>query len=103
MNKLESEGYNMIMGEVRLADDPADPWGSNIAWLSGIADFLYALNGEIMPGYRPSPMGVDLEEPSYEVETLFNIYAHLGDEDLRRVYTILSRRNSILRVLGKDY
>lgn len=103
VNRLESEGYNAIMGEVRLADDPGDPWGSNIAWLFGIADFLYAMNGEIMPEYRPSPMGVDLEEPTYEMEALFSIYVHAEDDDLRRVYTILSRRDSILRVLGKNY
>lgn len=103
MNKLESEGYNAIMDEVRITDDPSDPWGSNIAWLFGIADFLYAMNGEILPGYRPSPMGVDLEDCTYEMEMLFNIYASLNDEDLRRAYHILSRRDDILRVLGRNY
>lgn len=103
MNKMESEGYNLIMGEVRLSDDPGDPWGGNIAWLFGIADFLWAMNGEIMPGYSPPLMGVDLKDPSYEMATLFDIYVQLDDEDLRRVYHILSRRDDILRALGKDY
>lgn len=103
VNKLESEGYNLIMDEVRLSSDPGDPWGSNIAWLFGIADFVYAMDGEIMPGYRPSPMGVDLEDPSYEMEMLHEIYAQIEDDDLRRAYYILSRRDDILRAMGKNY
>lgn len=103
MNKPESHGYNLIMDEVRLSDDPADPWGSNIAWLFGIADFVYAMDGEIMPGYRPSPMGVHLEDPSYEMEALFSIYAQIEDDDLRRAYYVLSRRDDTLRAMGKNY
>ncbi|HEY6018505.1 MAG TPA: hypothetical protein VIY48_00960 [Candidatus Paceibacterota bacterium] len=103
MNKLESEGYNAIMGEVRLTDEPEDPWGSNIAWLFALADYMWAINGEIMPGYRPSPMGVDLKDCSYELETLFEINDTFEDVDVRRVYAILNRRDDILRVLGKNY
>lgn len=103
MNKLESHGYNLIMSEVRLSDDPGDPWGSNIAWLFGIADWMCAMNGEIMPGYSPSPMGVSLEDPSYEMEVLSEIYAEVEDDDLRRAYYVLSRRDDILRAMGKNY
>ena len=103
MNKLESEGYNLIMGEVRLSDDPGDPWGSNIAWLFAIADFMWAINGEIMPGYRPSPTGVDLKDCTYEMEALFNIEERPTDDDLRRAYYVLSRRDDILRAMGKSY
>lgn len=103
VNKFESEGYNMIMGEVRLTDDPADPWGSNIAWLFGIADYMWAINGEIMPVYHASPMGVDLKDPGHELEMLFDLQGEFEDADVRRVYTILSRRDDILRVLGKNY
>lgn len=103
MNKLESEGYNVIMDEVRTFDDPADPWGSNIAWLFALADYMWAINGEILPGYRPSPMGVDLGDCSYELTTLGDMNDSFEDDDVRRVYTILSRRDDILRVLGKNY
>lgn len=103
MNNLESQGYNVIMGEVRLADDPGDPWGSNIAWLFALADYTWAINGEILPGYRPAPMGVDLRNPSYELEMLMNVKDEWEDADVRRVYTILGRRDDILRVLGKNY
>lgn len=103
MNELESEGYNAIMGEVRLSDDPADPWGSNIAWLFALADYMWAINGEIMPVYHLSPVGVDLEDCGYELATLFEINDTFEDDDVRRVYTILSRRDDILRVLGKNY
>jgi hypothetical protein len=48
-------------------------------------------------------MGVDLENPSYEMEALFNIYAHLEDDDLRRAYYVLSRRDDILRAMGRNY
>lgn len=106
MNKLESEGYNAIMDEVRIADDPADPWGSNISWLFAIADFMYAMNGECLPGCVPSPMGVNLEDCTHELETLFSIVERpvfIHADDFRRAYHILSRRDDILRVLGKNY
>jgi len=103
MNKLESSGYNAIMDEVRCFEDWADPWGSNIAWLFALADYMWAINGVILPGYRPSPMGVDLKDCSYELTTLFDINDTREDDDVRRVYTILSRRDDILRVLGKNY
>jgi len=103
MNNLESEGYNSIMEEVRLSDDPGDPWGSNITWLFALADYMWAINGELLPGYSPSPTGVDLENVSYELGTLFDINGSFTDDDVRRVYTILDRRDDILRVLGKNY
>lgn len=103
MNKLESEGYNMIMDEVRLANDPADPWYSNIAWLFALADYMWAMNGEIMPVHRPSPLGVDLKNCNYELGMLFDLRGEFEDADVRRVYTILSRRDDILEVLGKNY
>jgi hypothetical protein len=103
MNKLESYGYNLIMDEVRLNDDPADPWGSNIAWLFALADYMYGMNGEILPGYRPSPMGVDTGDPSYELETLFNVSVHVTDDDIVKVYYVLARRDNVLRSLGKNY
>lgn len=103
MNNLESSGYNAIMDEVRLTSDPADPWGSNIAWLFGLADFMYAMNGEILPGYRPSPIMVDLQNPGYELETLFSLYAHINDEDVVKAYYVLARRDGILRSLDMDY
>lgn len=103
MNKLESEGYNVIMGEVRLSDDPGDPWGSNIAWLFALADYMWAINGVILPGYRPSPMGVDLRDCSPELETLFDLKDEFEDDDVRRAYAILDRRDDILRMLNKNY
>lgn len=103
MNKLESEGYNVIMDEVRLTDDPSNPWGSNIAWLFALADYMWAIDGEILPGYHPSLMGVDLEACGYELTTLFDMNNTFEDDDVRRVYAILSRRDDILRVLGKNY
>lgn len=103
MNKLESKGYNAIMGEVRLSDDPTDPWGSNIAWLFALGDYMWALESERLPGYSPSPMGVDLSDPSYELETLFEIKDSFDEYDVRRAYHILSRRDDILRELGMSY
>lgn len=103
MNNLESQGYNAIMGEVRLSDDPYDPWGSNISWLFALADYMWAINGELLPGYTPSPMGVDLGDPSYELDMLFEVRSEFEDDDVRRVYAILSRRDDILRMLGKSY
>jgi len=103
MSNLESEGYNAIMGEVRLFDDPADPWGSNIGWLFALADYMWAIEGQILPGYHPSLMGVNLEDPNYELGTLINISNEFTGDDVRRAYTILKRRDSILRVLGENY
>lgn len=103
MNNLESQGYNAIMGEVRTSNDPCDPWGSNIAWLFALADYMWAINGELLPEYTPSPMGVDLGDPSCELDMLFEIQDKFEDDDVRRVYAILSRRDDILRMLGKNY
>lgn len=103
MNKLESEGYNAIMDAVRLYDDPADPWGSNIAWLFALADYMYVMNSEIMPGYRPSPIDIDLSDCSSELSELFEINEDFEDDDVRRVYAILSRRDDWLRLAGRNY
>lgn len=103
MNGFESDGYNVIMGEVRVFDDPADPWGSNIAWLFALADYAWAITGELLPGYTPSPMGVDLRDCSPELETLFDINGEFDDADVRRAYLILSRRDNWLRLAGQNY
>lgn len=103
VNERESEGYNVIMAEVRIDVDPTDPWGSNVTWLFALADYMWAVNGVLLPGYRPSPMGVDLRNPGYELGTLFDLRGEFEDADVRRVYTILSRRDSILKTLGKNY
>lgn len=103
MNKLESEGYNNIMGKVRTSHDPHDPWGSNIAWLFALADYAYFMDGERLPGYHPSPMGVDIRDCSSELEMILEINDQFEDADVRRVYTVLSRYDDWLRLAGENY
>lgn len=104
MNNLESAGYDNIMDEVRTFHDPHDPWGSNIAWLFALADYMWLINGKVMPGYRPSPLA-SLEDCSSELETLMDIRDECPweDADVERVYTILSRYDDWLRLAGKNY
>lgn len=103
MNNLESSGYNAIMGEVRVSHDPHDPWGSNIAWLFALADYVYLMDDEVLPGYHPSVLGVDVRNSSSELEMLFEINDQFEGDDVKRVYTILSRYDDWLRLAGKNY
>ena len=103
MNNLESDGYNAIMDLVRLYDDPADPWGSNITWLFALADYAWAIDGVILPGYVSSPMGINLEDASSELAELFEINESFESEDALRAYAVLSRRDDWLRLAGRNY
>lgn len=102
-NKMESDGYNVIMSLVREFDDSGDPWGSNIGWLFALCDYAYLIDGEIMPNYRPSPLLNLRSDLSWELELLFESNVDFQDEDVRRAYIILDRRDSLLRLAGKDY
>ena len=103
MNNLESDGYNAIMDLVRLSNDPADPWGSNIGWLYALADYALVIDGAALRGYRPSLMEVDLGDVSSELEELFEINESFEPEDITRAYMVLSRRDDWLRLDGRNY
>ena len=102
MNERESSGYNAIMGEIRV-EDFYDPHNVSMTWLFAIADYMWAINGELMPGYFPSPFGVDLEDPDHALGMLFEINDQFDDDDLRRVYKVMDRYNDWVRLAGRAY
>lgn len=61
---------NPILWEVRLADDPGDPWGTYLGWAFAVNALLEYVGGDIplSRGYRASMAGAagDLTDGSWE-------------------------------------
>lgn len=105
---MRTVGYRAVMGEVRLTDDPGDPWGSAMAWLFPIAEVFYVEFGECLPEFRPSPMlsdRDDIDRDDYQSDTLLTLVdsGEVTETDLRNLFTVMSRYADWARLAGKDY
>lgn len=100
-------GYAALMGEIRLGDF-GDPWGTAMAWLFALASVVYVETGECLPEYQPSPMldtREDLEEDDYPTSITLDLYddANVTLDDMRDVFTVMSRYADWCKLAGKDY
>lgn len=107
LNRAASGGYREIMSMVRLDDIKHDPWGTALAYLGGIADIVYGVDGEIMDGYRPSVL-FDLATSIEENGTTGDLYALYEDglittDDMWAAYHILSRFADWAERAGRSY
>lgn len=111
VNRMETDGYNAVMGEWRDSFDGGDPWGSNISHMFGLADVYYVATGECLPYYWPSPFlanaTVESLAESYDSPTceyaLMLSEGEIETEDIRRAFTILSRYDDWCRRDGRNY
>lgn len=105
MNTQQTDGYNLIMDEIRYDDIKHDPWGTALTWMGGIADYKWAYNGEIMPEYWPSPVSVDLSEEDCYRDQISDWIAddQVTEDDLDAAYALLSRFADIARANGRNY
>ena len=91
--------YSDLKKEYRLGDHKHDPWGTTMAWLFAVADYL-TFEGNGAPDsweFTPAMGGPDTE--SYEFETL-------KESDLAAVEqfgALLHRHDRLCRHFGKDY
>jgi hypothetical protein len=104
----KSIGFNIMLDLVRDTWDDADPWGSGIQWLFALGDVYYAVRGECLPEYSPSPMlrGVlDLDHDDWIVQEILSMWdADLAtSDDLREMYDFLSELDNQFREMGLDY
>jgi len=103
MTNVNTPGYYSVMAEVKLTHGNGDPWGTNISWMFALADYMWYWCGELLPGYRPSPIKFDMKDISYELQVLMDILDEWEDDDIRQVYKVLSRYNDWLKAAGMDY
>lgn len=113
-NKLEGDGYNMLMSEIR-GDDSEDPWGWGMGWAFALAEVACMHFFELLPGYDP---GASLRGQSYKgwrqsiaddghygvakvLDLVVNYSVSLTD--VERVYAVLSRYLDWVRLAGRDY
>lgn len=90
MSNVNTPGYYAIMAEVKMMHGNGDPWGTNVAWLFALADYMW---------YG----GFDKENPSYELQTIMDILEQWEDHDIRQVYKVLSRYDDWLKAAGMNY
>lgn len=106
MTTVNTPGYYAIMSEIKMMHGDGDPWGTNGSWMFALADYMWYWCGEILPGYRPSPVKYDFNtlcERSWELDVLVDIMDLWEDDDIRQVYKVLSRYDDWLRAAGKNY
>jgi hypothetical protein len=105
---MKTAGYDALMGEVRLGDF-GDPHGTSMGWLFTLAEVAYVEFGEVLPEFRPSPALAFGDRPEWDDEpdqcTVFDLIdaGTVGEDDVRDVYTVLSRYNAWVRLAGRDY
>lgn len=112
MTAVNTPGYYAIMAEVKQdisvnRDYLGDVYSSNITWMFALCDYMWYWCGEILPGYRPSPVRFDMEaylEESHELYTLINgLCDEWTDDDVRQVFKVLSRYDDWLKAAGMNY
>lgn len=108
-NKHESKGYNVIMDEIRMHDWD-DPYGTASDWFFALAGVYFMETGEALPGYTPSILYIpgwkgDHVPHGYGVDRLCEFLDGLlaTTEDIKRVFTMISRYLAGCVAAGKDY
>ena len=93
------ENLRAIKAAYRLASDPGDKWGSAMAWLFAVCDFLQARDVEIPQEWRfsPSPFGPETE--GHELSVLGLYPPHL----VKAFGRVLFRYTNRLERAGLDY
>ncbi len=99
-------GRALILDHVRLSFT-GDPWGTVNGWIFPLASIVWVEEGELLPGFRPSPMlrkRADLEN-DWETTALLDLYTHgeLTTDHMREAYALLTRAADILRAMGRAY
>jgi hypothetical protein len=100
-------GYKALRTEYNLSFDGHDPWGSNIAWLFAIAEFLHHEGNDTPEGwqFRDSPAHDGWQPEGYPDEMLADMWAE-GEftvEDAETFGEVLNRYDELLRKAGKNY
>ncbi len=95
------------MDEVRQDDIEHDPWGTATTWLFAMADVVWLREGELLPEYGPSPMGLT-ESAITETHAGERILRMYDDEDIDRddinaAYAVLSRFADMATANGRGY
>jgi len=93
LNKTLKQEYKMTYD--------GDAWGSCMRWLFAICDFL-EFNRSGTPDhwqYRPSPMGADEEDSSYQ----FLMDSEIPHEEIVEFGNCLIRLRDILEKKGESY
>lgn len=105
-------GYLSILELFREDDYKHDPWGTSMGWLGSLADVLYVLTGEVSEDYRPSAMlwgpedlDLDPETGSYSTRTLYDCLqdGSITEDDMRKVYKVISRYVDWAKAAGRSY
>lgn len=107
LNRDATAGYRDLMFEVRMQDFH-DAWGTALEWLGAIADVVYVEFGELMPECTPAAAlrgREDLEVDSYPTGRVLDMLddGTVTEDDLRAVYTVMSRYADWVRLAGRDY
>ncbi len=105
--RLSTPGYRLLRDAYNATFDGHDPWGSNIAWLFAVAEFLTHEGNGAPEGwdFRDSPLHQGWAPEGYPDEIL----AELAEDRLFTVADaelfgeVLSRYDAILRSAGRDY
>lgn len=105
MLEYNAPGYYAVMSEVKADRDPTAPWGSNVAWMFAIADYMWYWCGEKVPGYSPAPHWSMKDDANitYELNVLLDLIEEWEDADMLKVYNTLYRYDTWLRMAGKNY
>lgn len=104
---MRSEGYKALRAEYNVSFDGGDPWGSNIAWLFALAEFL-THEGDGTPDeweFRDSPLHDEWEPEGYPEEMLSDMWDDgiFTVEDAEAFGNVLNRYDNLLRMAGKNY
>ncbi len=81
-------------------DWKADPYGEVTASLFDLAEAFLVWTGENLPGFRPSPIFVS--DGASDVYEMLTDTVTVTESDVRAVYSLLSRAQSILEAMGRD-
>ena len=107
---MRSEGYMALRSAYKESFDTGDPWGSNIAWLFALAEYLTHETTMGVPAaweFTDSPVHHDDTwweegEPDSTIKEM-DENGEFEPQDAWEFGDVLSRYDNLLRLAGKNY
>lgn len=105
LNRNATAGYQLLMGEIRNGDFD-DAWGTTMGWLFGVAEVMFLRFDDVLPGFRPAPsLSIASIEDDYPAGMVLDYVDNdsVTEDDLRDVFTVMSRYADWLKLADRSY